>query len=139
MSLKSVRPGLFYHVSKGHRTRRGKEKRGQNVLAVLLDVGGLGVLETGTAARVFFASNADLLFGVAVLRRVLAFPSGVLLLRRKVDVNLLVSLGLRLGLAVLVRRREDAKGHGDAGFKVQIDDCFKRKRIFSYNLSWKGR
>lgn len=95
------------------------------------------MLETGTAAGVFFAGNADLLLGSVGV--VLAFPSGVLLLRRKVDVNLLVSLGLCLGLAVLVRRREDAKGHGDAGFKVQIDDCFKRKRIFSYNLSWKGR
>lgn len=39
-----------------------------------------------------------------------------------------------LGLTVLVGRGEDAEGHGDAGFKVQVDDFHGRERIFSYNL-----
>lgn len=98
---------------------------------VLLDV--LLRNETGTAAMFFFTRKTDLLL-VVLVRRVLAFPSGCLLLR-KVDVDLLVSLGGGLGLAVLIGRGEDAKGHRYAGFKVQVDDFCKRERIFSYNLS----
>lgn len=101
------------------------------VPVVLLDV--LLRNETGTAAMFFFTCKTDLLL-VVLVRRVLAFPSGCLLLR-KVDVDLLVSLGGGLGLAVLIGRGEDAKGHRYAGFKVQVDDFCKRERIFSYNLS----
>jgi hypothetical protein len=102
-------------------------------------------LETGTAVTFFFARDADLFFGVAMLatgrdlsgerRRVLTFPSGRLLLG-EVDFELLLSLDLgSLGVAVPVGGGEDAEGNGDAGLKVQVDDFCWRERIFSYNLS----
>lgn len=88
-------------------------------------------LETGTAAKIFFTGKTDF-FLVVLVRRVLAFPSGWLL-ARKVDINLLMSLGGRLRLAVPVCRGKDAEGHGDAGFKVQIGDfCLARES--SHNL-----
>ena len=69
-------------------------------------------------------------------RRVLTLPSGVLVCR-KLELNLFVGLlggggGLSLGLAI--GRGEDAEGDGDASLKVQVDDCCRRERIFSYNL-----
>lgn len=115
---------------------------------------GLGVVmmvvvtmeETGTAVAFFFTRDTDLFFAKARFaarrnfggggeRRVLTFPSGWLL-GRKGDLNLLVSSGLgrSLRLVLLVSGGEDAKGHGDAGFKVQVDGLRWRERIFSYNL-----
>jgi hypothetical protein len=64
------------------------------------------------------------------------FPSGWLL-GGELDVNLLVGGGgggLRLRFAVPIGGWEDAEGHGDAGFKVQVGDFSWRERIFSYNL-----
>lgn len=102
------------------------------------------LLETGTAVLILFTRDTDLFLGVAVLatkrglcgegRRVLTFPSGVL---GKADLELLGSLdlGACLGLTVLVGRGEDAEGNGDAGLKVQVDDCSWHERIrFSFNL-----
>lgn len=65
-------------------------------------------------------------------RRVLTFPSGF----GKIDLELLVSLfgGCGLRFAVPIGGWEDAEGDRDAGFKVQVDDCSRRERIFSYNL-----
>lgn len=105
----------------------------------------LDVLETGTAVTLFFTCCADLFFAVAVLstggeinvggvRRVLTFPSGRLL-AGELDINLFVGLGGGLRLAVPICRWEDAEGHGDSGFKVQIADFCWRERTFSYNLS----
>lgn len=96
----------------------------------------------GTGTMVMFF-DADLFFGDAGVfpgrellgrgsegRVLLAFPSGLLRLLGKLDLNLLVGLGdclrlrLRLGLglclALLVGGGEDAEGDGDAGFKIQI-------------------
>uniref|UniRef100_A0A1Y1KVU9 Uncharacterized protein n=1 Tax=Photinus pyralis TaxID=7054 RepID=A0A1Y1KVU9_PHOPY len=108
------------------------------------------LLETGTAVTLF--TETDLFFAEAVLavlamlstrgeidvgrvrRRVLILPSGWLLLLGELDVNLFVSLGGGLRLAVPISRGEDAEGDGDAGFKVQIGDFCWRERIgFSYN------
>lgn len=101
------------------------------------------LLGTGTAVMLF--SDADLFLAVALLltrgeidvgsvRRVLLLPSGWLLLVGKLEINLLVGLCGGLRFAVPIRRREDAEGDRDAGFKVQIGDFCWRERIFSYNL-----
>ena len=100
-------------------------------------------LGTGTAVTFFLTRVMDLFFAVALLsarrkfsrngvRRVLTFPSGVVL--GELDFELLLGFGLGLRLAVLVGRRKDAEGDRDSGFKVQIDDFCWRERIFSYNL-----
>ena len=100
-----------------------------------------------------FTSDADLFFAVALLsarrkvalsgvRRVLTFPSGVLLLR-KFDLKLLVGGlggGGGSGLGVAVRRREDAEGDGDAGFKIQGDGLSGRESPLLLDLPLeKGR
>lgn len=83
-------------------------------------------LETGTAAKIFFTGKTDF-FLVDLVRRVLAFPSGWLLVG-EIDVNLLVSLGGCLRLAVPIGGGKDAEGHGDTSFKVQIGDfCLARE------------
>lgn len=103
------------------------------------------LLETGTAATLF--TETDLFFAVAVLamlstrgeidvgsrvRRVLLLPSGLLL--GELDINLFVSLGGGLRLAVPISRREDAERDGDTGFKIQIGDfCWRERICFSYN------
>lgn len=100
------------------------------------------VLDTGTAVTLFFTCNTDLFsvlstgreISVGGVRRVLTFPSGRLL-AGELDINLFVRLGRRLRLAVPICRWEDAEGHGDSGFKVQIAGFCRRERIFSYNLS----
>lgn len=90
------------------------------------------MLDTGTAVTFFFTRVTDLFFAVAVLcarrkfsggsvRRVLTFPSGLLLMG-EFDLKLFVSFGLGLRFAVLVGRWEDAEGNRDTGLKVQIDD-----------------
>lgn len=111
----------------GNEGDRGEKRKGKEELglpAIFPDV--LLRLETGTAAKIFFTGKTDV-FLVVLVRRVLAFPSGWLLVG-EIDVNLLMRLGGRLGLAVLVRRGKDAEGHGDAGFKVQIGDfCLARE------------
>ena len=95
-------------------------------------------LETGTAATVFFTGKTDLSL-VVLVRRVLAFPYGWLL-GREIDINLLVSLGGRLRLAIPVRRGEDAKRHGDAGFKVQVGDLNGARILFPTTFrTTKGR
>jgi hypothetical protein len=59
----------------------------------------------------------------------LTFPSGEL---GELDLNLFVGVGLGGGLGLLVGGREDAKGHRDAGFKVQIGDLTRRREaVFS--------
>ena len=90
--------------------------------------------DTRTAVTFLFTSDADLFFPVRVVvvgglvdnvrRRVLTFPSGPFVVLGELNTELLVSLGGNLGgLAVLlVGRREDAKGHGNSGFKIQVDD-----------------
>jgi hypothetical protein len=55
----------------------------------------------------------------------LTFPSGVL---GELDLNLFVGVGLGGGLGLPVRRREDAEGDRDAGFKVQIGDLLGAER-----------
>lgn len=94
--------------------------------------------EAGTA--VFFC-DTDLffesLFSTRELsnggdRRVMTFPSGFLRFGGKFDLKLFVGLG-DLGLSLsgfLVGTREDAKGHGDAGFKVQVDDRIGARILF---------
>jgi hypothetical protein len=88
------------------------------------------VLDTGTVVTFFYT---DLFFGVALLtargqlsssgeRRVLTFPSGFFRFGGKFDLKLFVSLGGGYGLDFFVCAREDAEGHGDAGFKVQVGD-----------------
>lgn len=67
-----------------------REEKTWNCLPVLFrDV--LLRLETGTAAKIFFTGKTDF-FLVVLVRRVLAFPSGWLLVG-EIDINLLVSLG----------------------------------------------
>ena len=85
-------------------------------------------LDTGTVVTFFFTRITDLFRALytrrdAGVRRVLTFPSGRLLLLGEFDLKLFVS-GLLggLGVAVLVGRREDAEGDGDASLKVQVDD-----------------
>jgi hypothetical protein len=101
-------------------------------------------LDTGTAVTLLLTRNTDLFCAVAGfcrarrfsgsgVRRVLTFPSGLLLVG-EVDVKLLVGLGVCLRFGVPVGRWEDAEGDRDASFKVQIDDFCEHKRIFSYNL-----
>ncbi len=105
--------------------KREKKRLDSSLPAIFPDVLLLR-LETGTAAKIFFTGKTDL-FLVDLVRRVLAFPSGWLL-GGEIDINLLVSLGGRLRLAVPVRRGKDAEGHGDTGFKVQIGDfCLARE------------
>jgi hypothetical protein len=124
--------------------RGGRAVLGVNVLVLVsVEVG------TGTAVAFFFARDTDLFFAVFLAgrtfsvdgerrRRVLTFPSGWLL-GGEFDLKLFVSGGgggggLRLRFAVPICGREDAEGHGDAGFKVQVGDFCWRERIFSYNL-----
>ena len=92
-------------------------------------------LGTGTAVTILFPCVTDLFFAEAVLllatrgklgrgvdRREFTFPSGFL---REGDLKLFVSglgLGLDLRGLLFVGGREDAKGHGYAGFKVQVGD-----------------
>lgn len=99
--------------------------------------------DTGTVVTFFFTRETDLFFVEAVLlstgrkmgrgvntRRVLTLPSGFL---GESDLKLFVSyLSLRLGLGLLfVGGREDAKGHGNAGFKVQVGDLFGARIVSS--------
>lgn len=99
-----------------------------------------------------FTSDADLFFAVALLsarrkvalsgvRRVLTFPSGVVLLR-KFDLKLLVGgLGLGgVGLGLAVGRGEDAERDGDAGFKIQVGGLSGRESPLLLDLPLeKGR
>lgn len=91
--------------------------------------------DTRTAVTFLFTSDADLFFLVRVVvvirlvdnvgRRVLTFPSGPFVVLRELNAELLVGLGsgnLRGLVVFLVGRREDAKGHGNSGFKIQVDD-----------------
>lgn len=64
---------------------------------------------------------------------------------REFELNLFVGVGglllllwIRLGLVfrVLVGPGEDAEGHGNSGFKVQVDDLISARLIF---LSTKGK
>jgi hypothetical protein len=100
-------------------------------------------LDTGTAVTFFFTCNTDLFFTVALLtsrgqlssggdRRVLTFPSGFLGFDGKFDLKLFVSLGGGFGLGggFLVGTREDAEGHGNAGFKVQVGDLYNARILF---------
>ena len=105
--------------------------------------------DTGTAVTFFFTFDTDLFFAEAMLstwrkfcvgreRRVLTFPSG-LLLSRKFDLYLFAGLGLCLdslcGFVVFIRRGEDAEWHGNSGFKVQVDDLYGRKKALLFDLS----
>ena len=123
--------------------RQRQRQRERDGLPVLLG-NVLLVLETGTAVTFFFTRDTDLFFAVAVLstrgkfsgggeRRVLTFPSGWLLVG-EVDLELLVGLDACLRGGLPVGGGEDAEGDGDSGFKVQVDDLYRRERIFSYNL-----
>jgi hypothetical protein len=61
----------------------------------------------------------------------LTFPSGFLGCDGKFDLKLFVSLGDGFGLGgFLVGSREDAEGHGDAGFKVQVGDLNNARILF---------
>lgn len=107
------------------------------MLLVVLAVG------TGTAVTFFFTRDMDLFFTVSLLttrrelsrggdRRVLTFPSGFFGFGGKFDLKLFVSLcdsGLSLG-GFLVGAGEDAEGHGNAGFKVQVDDLNGARILF---------
>lgn len=112
------------------------------VVVVLLNTL-VGNLDTGTRVTFFFLCEADLLFGDALLltrrnlyrggdRRELTFSSGLL---GKLDLDLLVGLcrfGFNLFLSVC--RGKDAKGNGDAGFKIQGDDLCGAKSPLLDNL-----
>ena len=82
-----------------------------------------------TAVTIFFTSDADLLLSVALIlrrkvdgvRRLITFPSGALLLVRKLDLSFYEGFGSSFSGVAPVRRREDAKGDRDSGFKVQVD------------------
>lgn len=101
------------------------------------------LVDTGTAVTFFFTRDTDLFFTVALLssrrqlgrggdRRVLTFPSGFLGFGGKFDLKLFVGLG-DLGLSLggfLVGAREDAEGHGNAGFKVQVGDLNGARILF---------
>ena len=86
----------------------------------------VGFLEARTAVALldtdlFFAEASAVgdLGGDGRERRVLTFPSGGWL--AELDVDLLVGrLGLGLGRGLAVGRGEDAEGHGDSGFKIQL-------------------
>ncbi|KAI1307538.1 hypothetical protein F5Y03DRAFT_122954 [Xylaria venustula] len=102
-------------------------------------------MDTGTAVTFFFTCDTDLFFAVALLssrgqlgrggsRRVLTFPSGFLGFGGKFDLKLFVDLG-GLGLSrslggFLVGTGEDAEGHGNAGFKVQVGDLIGARILF---------
>lgn len=127
------------------RGRREDREQGANLDLPALFVGEVLVLVlgTGTAVTFFFTLVTDLfVVSLSALgelsggrdRRVLTFPSGLLV--GEFDVYLFVGLGGGLRFAVLVGRRKDAEGDRDACFKVQIDDFCWRERIFSYNLPW---
>lgn len=62
----------------------------------------------------------------------LTFPSGFLRFGGKCDRKLFVGLSdLSFGLGgFLIGAREDAEGHGDAGFKVQVDDLNGARILF---------
>ena len=103
----------------------------------------LVVMGTGTAVTILFTCETDLFFAEAMLlttrgklgrgvdtRRVFTFPSGFL---RDSDLKLFVSclsLGLDLRGLLFVGGREDAKGHGYAGFKVQVGDLNGARILF---------
>lgn len=106
--------------------------------------------DTGTVVTFFFTRETDLFVVEVVLlstgrkmgrgvnnRRVLTLPSGFL---GEFDLKLFVSyLSLRLGLGLLfVRRREDAKGHGDAGFKVQVGGLLGARIVSSSTFRSNG-
>jgi hypothetical protein len=85
----------------------------------------LVVVVTGTVVMlllsgdtVFFLAADRSVCGVGLIRRVLILPSGLL---GQLELELLVCFGSGFRLCVLVGGRENADGHGDAGFKVQID------------------
>jgi len=106
--------------------------------------------DAGTAVTFFFTRYTDLFFAEAMFsagrrkfgfdreRRVLTFPSGLLLFW-EFDLNLftpLISgsldlLRLRLVVGVLVGSRKDAEGDGNTGFKVQVDDLPGARLFFS--------
>jgi hypothetical protein len=103
--------------------------RRRSVLVVVLAVDtGTAVLLLVTCGTGFLAVRLSLLRGRRGRRVVLVFAAG--LLRGELDLNLRVGVGLgvvgllRLGLSRLlfVRRGEDAEGHGEAGFKIQVGD-----------------
>jgi hypothetical protein len=94
-----------------------------------------------TVVTILFTSDVDLFLLVLLAgtrrkvggdRRVLTFPSDALLSVGKIDLALDVSLfdGFLSG-AVLVGRREDAEGNGNAGVKVQVADLEVRENVFS--------
>jgi hypothetical protein len=82
-----------------------------------------------TAVTIFFTSDVDLLLCVALIlrrevdgvRRLMTFPSGALLFVRKLDLSFYVGFGGCFNGVAPVRRREDAEGDRDSGFKVQVD------------------
>jgi hypothetical protein len=110
---------------------QNKQNKQRIGLPAVLLTGNKLFADDRTAAFLLFASDTDLFLEASFLARrgklglgwgrSVLFPSGEL---GELDLNLLVGVGVGLGggLGVPVGRREDAKGHRDAGFKVQIGD-----------------
>lgn len=95
------------------------------------------LLDAGTAV---LTGDADLFldarlltgrgFDLGLESELTFFPSGVV--RGHVDLQLLVGVGLgSRGLSFPIRRREDAEGDRDAGFKIQVGDLVGAKRLSS--------
>jgi hypothetical protein len=114
------------------RIKTNRTNRERLSLPAVLLTGNKLFADAGTAAFLLLASDTDLFLEASLLTRwgklglglggrSVLFPSGEL---GELDLNLLVGVGVGLGggLGVPVGRREDAKGHRDAGFKVQIGD-----------------
>lgn len=96
------------------------------------------LLDAGTAV---LTGDADLFLDASLLTgrgfdlglesELTFFPSGVRV-RGDVDLQLLVGVGLgSRGLSFPIRRREDAEGDRDAGFKIQVGDLVGAKRLSS--------
>lgn len=120
---------------KARNSRRGEVKK--NLFSPATLFAKVLLLDAGTAV---LTGDADLFldarlltgrgFDLGLESELTFFPSGVV--RGHVDLQLLVGVGLgSRGLSFPIRRREDAEGDRDAGFKIQVGDLVGAKRLSS--------